>query len=88
MALLLKALLAVPEGEEITPAQLREQTGLTLDQSKEAILAASVKELFHTGFTTFGSGKNQKIRRIPVAKVAYLVSFLRLIGLSASLFVL
>ena len=57
-ALLLNALLAVPEGEEITPAQLREQTGLT------------VKELFHTEFITFGSGKNQKIRRAPTTKVA------------------
>lgn len=63
-ALLLNALLAVPEGEEITPAQLREQTGLTQNQYKEAIRAPSVKELFRTEFITFGSGKNQKIRRV------------------------
>ena len=63
-ALLLNALLAVPEGEEITPAQLREQTGLTQNQYKEAIRAPSVKELFRTEFDTFGSGKNQKIRRV------------------------
>lgn len=63
-ALLLSALLAVPEGEEITPAQLREQTGLTQNQYKEAIRAPSVKELFRTEFDTFGSGKNQKIRRV------------------------
>lgn len=63
-ALLLKALLAVPEGEETTPAQLREQTGLTQDQYKEAMRAVSVRELFRAGFTTFGSGKNQKIRRV------------------------
>ena len=69
-ALLLNALLAVPEGEETTPAQLREQTGLTLNQYKEAIRAPSVKELFRTGFITFGSGKNQKIRRIPTTRVA------------------
>jgi len=59
-----RALLAVPEGEEITPAQLREQTGLTQNQYKEAIRAPSVKELFRTEFITFGSGKNQKIRRV------------------------
>ena len=69
-ALLLNALLAVPEGEEITPAQLREQTGLTQNQYKEAIRAPSVKELFRTEFITFGSGKNQKIRRAPTTKVA------------------
>ena len=69
-ALLLNALLAVPEGEEITPVQLREQTGLTQNQYKEAIRAPSVKELFRTGFITFGSGKNQKIRRAPTAKAA------------------
>ena len=69
-ALLLNALLAVPEGEEITPAQLREQTGLTQNQYKEAIRVPSVKELFHTEFITFGSGKNQKIRRAPTTKVA------------------
>lgn len=69
-ALLLKALLAVPEGEETTPAQLREQTGLTQDQYKEAMRAASVRELFRTGFATFGSGKNQKIRRASTIKVA------------------
>ena len=63
-ALLLNALLAVPEGEEITPAQLREQTGLTQNQYKEAIRAPSVKELFRTEFITFWSGKNQKIRRV------------------------
>lgn len=69
-ARLYEALLAIPEGSETTPAQLREQTGLTQDQYKEAMRAASVRELFRTGFTTFGSGKNQKIRRIPVTKVA------------------
>ena len=69
-ALLLNALLAVPEGEEITPAQLRGQTGLTQNQYKEAIRAPSVKELFRTEFITFGSGKNQKIRRAPTTKVA------------------
>ena len=69
-ALLLNALLAVPEGEEITPAQLREQTGLTQNQYKETIRAPSVKELFRTEFITFGSGKNQKIRRAPTTKVA------------------
>lgn len=64
------ALLAIPEGSETTPAQLREQTGLTLNQYKEAIRAPSVKELFRTGFTTFGSGKNQKIRRVSTTRVA------------------
>lgn len=63
-ARLYEALLAVPEGEETTPAQLREQTGLTQDQYKEAMRAPSVQEMFRTGFTTFGSGKNQKIRRV------------------------
>ena len=63
-ARLYEALLAVPEGEETTPAQLREQTSLTQDQYKEALRAPSVRELFRTGFTTFGSGKNQKIRRV------------------------
>ena len=69
-ARLYEALLAIPEGSETTPAQLREQTGLTQDQYKEAMRAPSVKELFRTGFITFGSGKNQKIRRIPTTKVA------------------
>ena len=69
-ARLYEALLAVPEGEETTPAQLREQTSLTQDQYKEAMRAPSVQEMFRTGFTTFGSGKNQKIHRIPVTKVA------------------
>lgn len=64
------ALLAIPEGSETTPAQLREQTGLTLNQYKEAIRAPSVKELFRTGFTTFGSGKNQKIRQVSTTRVA------------------
>ncbi len=63
-ARLYEALLAVPEGEETTPAQLREQTGLTQDQYKEAMRAPSVQEMFRTGFTTFGSGKKQKIRRV------------------------
>ena len=63
-ARLYEALLAIPEGSETTPAQLREQTGLTQDQYKEAMRAASVRELFRTGFTTFGSGKNQKIHRV------------------------
>lgn len=63
-ARLYEALLAIPEGSETTPAQLREQTGLTQDQYKEAMRAASVRELFRTGFTTFGSGKKQKIRRV------------------------
>lgn len=63
-ARLYEALLAIPEGSETTPAQLREQTGLTQDQYKEAMRAAPVRELFRTGFTTFGSGKNQKIRRV------------------------
>lgn len=69
-ARLYEALLAIPEGSETTPAQLREQTSLTQDQYKEAMRAASVRELFRTGFTTFGSGKNQKIRRAPTAKAA------------------
>ena len=69
-ARLYEALLTIPEGSETTPAQLREQTGLTQDQYKEAMRAASVRELFRTGFTTFGSGKNQKIRRAPTAKAA------------------
>ena len=69
-ARLYEALLAVPEGEETTPAQLREQTSLTQDQYKEAMRAPSVQEMFRTGFTTFGSGKNQKIRRAPTAKAA------------------
>lgn len=69
-ARLYEALLAIPEGSETTPAQLREQTGLTQDQYKEAMRAAPVRELFRTGFTTFGSGKNQKIRRAPTAKAA------------------
>lgn len=63
-ARLYEALLAIPEGLETTPAQLREQSSLTRDQYKEAMRAASVRELFRTGFTTFGSGKNQKIRRV------------------------
>lgn len=63
-ARLYEALLAILEGSETTPAQLREQTGLTQDQYKEAMRAASVRELFRTGFTTFGSGKKQKIRRV------------------------
>lgn len=69
-ARLYEALLAIPEGSETTPAQLRDQTGLTQNQYKEAIRAPSVKELFRTGFITFGSGKNQKIRRIPTTRVA------------------
>ena len=69
-ARLYEVLLAVPDGVETTPALLREQSGLTRDQYKEAIRAASVQTLFRTEFTTFGSGKNQKIRRIPAIKVA------------------
>ena len=69
-ALLLKALLAVPEGEETTPTQLREQAGLTQIQYKEAIRAASVQTLFRAEFTTFGSGKNQKIRRVSSTNTA------------------
>ena len=69
-ARLYEALLTIPEGSETTPAQLREQTGLTQNQYKEAIRAPSVKELFRTEFITFGSGKNQKIRRIPTTRVA------------------
>lgn len=69
-ARLYEALLAVPEGSETTPAQLREQAGLTQDQYKESMRAAPVRDLFHTVFTTFGSGKNQKIRRAPTAKAA------------------
>ena len=69
-ARLYEALLAVPEGSETTPAQLREQAGLTQDQYKESMRAAPVRDLFHTVFTTFGSGKNQKIRRAPTAKTA------------------
>ena len=69
-ARLYEALLAIPKGSETTPAQLREQTGLTQDQYKEAMRAAPVRELFRAGFTTFGSGKSQKIRRVPTAKAA------------------
>ena len=69
-ARLYEVLLAVPDGVETTPALLREQSGLTRDQYKEAIRAASVQTLFRAEFTTFGSGKNQKIRRIPDIKVA------------------
>lgn len=69
-ARLYEVLLAVPDGGETTPALLREQSGLTRDQYKEAVRAASVQTLFRTEFTTFGSGKNQKIRRIPAVKVA------------------
>ena len=69
-ARLYEVLLAVPDGVETTPALLREQSGLTRDQYKEAIRAASVQTLFRAEFTTFGSGKNQKIRRIPAIKVA------------------
>ena len=69
-ARLYEVLLAVPDGVETTPALLREQSGLTRDQYKEAIRAASVQTLFRAEFTTFGSGKNHKIRRIPAIKVA------------------
>lgn len=69
-ARLYEAMLAVPAGGETTPALLREQSGLTRDQYKEAIRATSVQALLRTEFTTFGSGKNQKIHRAPTAKAA------------------
>lgn len=69
-ARLYEALLTVPAGGETTPALLREQSGLTQNQYKEAVRAASVQALLRTEFAAFGSGKNQKIHRVPTAKAA------------------
>ena len=69
-ARLYEALLTVPDGGKTTPALLREQSGLTQSQYKEAVRSASVQALLRTEFTTFGSGKNQKIHRVPTAKAA------------------
>lgn len=69
-ARLYEAMLAVPAGGETTPALLREQSGLTRDQYKEAIRATSVQALLRTEFTTFGSGRSQRIRRSPSAAAA------------------
>jgi len=60
-SVLLRCLEQCSQGE-ITPAELREQTGLTQSQYKEALRNEVVRTFLHDHFEVFGSGKNTRYR--------------------------
>lgn len=53
------------DGAHLTPAQIREATGLTPGQFKEAKKHKAVQEYFQKHFRTAGSGKNTIYTKLP-----------------------
>ena len=62
-AVLLKWLTSQWDGRKITPKEIRESTGLTPTQFKEAKKNADVKTFFASCVETGGSGSNTSYRR-------------------------
>lgn len=61
---LLEHLYKITDGASVTPTQIRNETGLTQGQYKEAMRQREVKQYFKTHFEASGSGKNAKYTKI------------------------